>query len=263
VEVDRSDEIGDLARDFNNMVQQLKELESMKRDFVAGVTHDFGSPIHAIRTTIDVLLSGDAGPVSEKHAEYLLMISNNLASLSAFVGNLLTVARIEAAKMEPFFEPLDAAALVRDQMKLFESQAKLKNLGWILTVGSPTSGLAADMTMFKQIVMNLLSNAIKFTDHGTVAVSLSEEGDQCVLRVQDSGVGIEPRYHGLIFDKFFRVRQEEDAPQRQGSGLGLAIVKGLVEVHQGSVTVDSELGKGATFTVRLPRERPRRLGRKK
>ncbi|HXB96436.1 MAG TPA: HAMP domain-containing sensor histidine kinase, partial [bacterium] len=186
VEIDRDDEIGDLARSFNSMVLQLKELEEMKRDFVAGVTHDFGGPLHAIRTTIDVLLSGDAGPVDELHSEHLLMISNNLASLTAFVNNLLTVARIEAAKMEPYLEPVDVQAQMDELMKLYQAQARQKGLAWTLNRKSAFVSLDADLTMFRQIVMNLLSNALKFTDQGGVEVSLWEEDGDFVLQVKDT-----------------------------------------------------------------------------
>ncbi|HTB35301.1 MAG TPA: HAMP domain-containing sensor histidine kinase [bacterium] len=254
VEIDRDDEIGDLARSFNGMVLQLKELEEMKRDFVAGVTHDFGGPLHAIRSTVDVLLSGDAGPVDELHSEHLLMISNNLASLTAFVNNLLTVARIEAAKMEPFFEPVDVQAQMDELMKLYQAQATQKGLTLQLLRKSAFVSLDGDLTMFRQIVMNLLSNALKFTDQGGVEVSIAEEDGDFVLQVKDTGLGIEPRFHALVFDRFFRVRQDDKAPQRQGSGLGLAIVKGLVQAHGGKVSVDSRLGQGATFTVRLPKQ---------
>jgi signal transduction histidine kinase len=263
VEVDRNDEIGDLARSFNSMVLQLKELEEMKRDFVAGVTHDFGGPLHAIRSTVDVLLSGDAGPVDELHSEHLLMISNNLASLTAFVNNLLTVARIEAAKMEPFYEPVDVQAQMDELMKLYQAQALQKGLDWRLTRKSPFVSLDADLTMFRQIVMNLLSNALKFTDHGGVDVSIAEEDGEFVLQVKDTGLGIEPRFHQLVFDRFFRVRQDNKAPQRQGSGLGLAIVKGLVLAHGGKVNVDSQLGQGAAFMVRLPKQHAPKHARSK
>lgn len=258
VDVERPDEIGDLARDFNAMVLQLKELDEMKRDFVAGVTHDFGSPLHALRSTVDHLLSGDAGALGERQAEYLLMISNNLASLTAFVNNLLSVARIEAAKAEPYFEPVDVLAHVAELMQLYESQAREKRLEWVLTKRSPYLSLEADVTMFRQIVMNLLSNALKFTDQGKVEVVLGEEGGDLVLEVRDSGIGIDPKFHAMVFDKFFRVHQDGDKPGRQGSGLGLAIVKGLAELHGGSVAVESSLGQGARFVVRLPKQARRR-----
>ncbi len=258
VEVDRADEIGDLARDFNGMVLQLKELDAMKRDFVAGVTHDFGSPLHAIRTTIDHLLSGQAGRLDDRQAEYLLMISNNLASLTAFVNNLLTVSRIEAAKVEPYPEPVDVLGHVGELTRLWEAQVRGKGVELVLTRRGPYISLEADLTMFRQIVMNLLSNAVKFTDHGRIEVVVGEEGGDFVLEVRDTGIGIDPRHHSLVFDKFFRVRQAEAADRRPGSGLGLSIVKGLAEAQGGVVELESEPGRGSIFRVRLPKQAARR-----
>jgi signal transduction histidine kinase len=256
LDIRRDDEIGDLARDFNSMVVQLKELDAMKRDFVAGVTHDFGAPLHALRITVNNLLSGAAGKVQQRQAEYLLMLSNNLATLSDFVNNLLSVARIEAGKAEPFFEAVDPAREVDALMKLYELQVSEKGLAWDLTARDRDLGIRADLTMFRQVVMNLISNAIKFTDQGRIDLSLAREGNQVVLTVRDTGMGIAAKYHDLIFDRFFRIRQKRGGPERKGSGLGLSIVKGLVELHGGSVAVASSLGHGAAFTVRWPKQPP-------
>jgi signal transduction histidine kinase len=257
VEVKRKDEIGDLARDFNSMVVQLKELDEMKRDFTAGVTHDLGTPLHAIRSAINFLQAGDAGPLTEKQSEYLLMVSNSTANLTAFINNLLTTARIEAAKVDPYPEPVDVFAHVKELVDLYQPQAAEKGIRLILTRKSNYLSLVADVTMFRQIVLNLLSNALKFTPKGQVEVLLSEEDGNFVLEVRDTGIGIDPKYHQLIFEKFYRVHQPAKSAARQGSGLGLTIVKGLVEAHGGKVTVESEPGKGSNFKVVLPKQPPR------
>ncbi|HVZ80956.1 MAG TPA: HAMP domain-containing sensor histidine kinase [bacterium] len=257
VEVDRRDEIGDLARDFNVMTTQLKELDEMKRDFTAGVTHDLGTPLHAIRSAINFLQGGEAGPLTEKQAEYLLLVSNSAAHLTDFINNLLTTARIEAAKVDPFPEPVDVFAHVKEIVDLYQPQAREKGLRLSLVKRSHYISLSADVTMFRQIVLNLVSNAIKFTPSGEVEVVLSEEDGDFVLEVRDTGVGIDPAFHERIFEKFFRVHQPKGSPARQGSGLGLTIVKGLCEAHGGRVAVESVLGQGSRFRVVLPKQ-PRR-----
>ncbi len=254
VAVDRQDEIGDLARDFNSMVLQLKELDEMKRDFIAGVSHDFGTPLHAIRSACNYLQAGDAGTVTDKQAEYLLMISNAAQHLISFVNNLLTVSRIEASKLQPYFEPVDVMAHTTELVTLYQAHAKERGVDLKLTRKAPYISLVADVTMFRQIVTNLISNALKFTPQGMVEVILSEADGDFLLEVRDTGIGIDPKNHKLIFDKFFRVKQPKDFPNRQGSGLGLSIVLGLAEAHGGSVTVESTLGNGATFRVRLPKQ---------
>src|ERR1035441_3408811 len=128
VEVARRDEIGDLARDFNSMVTQLRELDEMKRDFTSGVTHDLGTPLHAIRSAINYLQAGDAGPLTEKQAEYLLMVSNSTSNLTAFINNLLTTARIEAAKVDPYPEPVDVFAHVKELVDLYRSEEHTSEL---------------------------------------------------------------------------------------------------------------------------------------
>ncbi len=254
VAVNRADEIGDLARDFNSMTLQLKDLDEMKRDFVAGVTHDLGTPLHAIRSASNYLQAGDAGPVNDKQSEYLLMISNATQHLITFINNLLTVSRIEAAQLKPYFEPVDVMAHASELVTLYQSQAREKGVDLKLTRKVPYISLVADVTMFRQIVMNLISNALKFTSQGSIEVVLNEADGDFVLEVRDTGIGVDPSNHLLIFDRFFRVKQPKDHPAQQGSGLGLSIVKGLVEAHGGRVTLESALGKGSCFFVRLPKQ---------
>jgi signal transduction histidine kinase len=254
VQVTRSDEIGDLARDFNSMVLQLKELDAMKRDFVSGVTHDLGTPLHAIRSAANFLQNGKGGALTDKQGEYLLMISNNTTHLIGFINNLLTVARIEAAKVEPYLEAVDVMTHLNELAALYQSQAQAKGLNLTLTKKAPYVSLISDVTMFRQIAQNLLSNAIKFTDHGAVEMTVTEANGDFILEVKDTGIGIDPQYHELIFDKFFRVKQPKDFQTREGSGLGLSIVKGLTGALGGGVEIKSALGQGTLFVVKLPKQ---------
>jgi len=254
VDVNRSDEIGDLARAFNTMVVQLKELDEMKRDFVAGVTHDFGTPLHAIKNAVEFLQDQKPGPLTAKQAEYLMLVSNSTIQLTTFINNLLTTASIEAAKAEPYFELFDAHALAQEVVSLYQPLAENKGITLKLECDTPTLSLVSDVTMMRQILTNMISNAMKYTVQGGAVVKLEEAGDVFVLTVSDTGIGIDPKNYDLIFDKFFRIRQPKNFSVQQGAGLGLAIVKGLVEVLGGSVSVDSQLGAGTAFTVRFPRK---------
>jgi signal transduction histidine kinase len=231
----------------------LKELEAVKRDFIAGVTHDFGTPLHAIKNALEYLQEKKAGPINGKQAEYLLMISNNTHQLTAFINNLLTTARIEAAKVDPFYEPVDALALTREVVDLYKPQAEKKGIQLELSNEEPSLSMVTDVTMFRQILTNLVSNAMKYTPEGNVTLNLSKRDGFTTLKVSDTGIGIAPEHQTLIFDKFFRVRQPKSFPVAQGTGLGLSITKGLAEAMGGTVLVKSEPGKGTTFTVKLPR----------
>jgi signal transduction histidine kinase len=226
----------------------------MKRDFIAGVEHDFGTPLHAIRSASNYLQAGDAGTVTDKQAEYLLMISNSTQHLITFVNNLLTVSRIEAAKVLPYFEPVDVMAHTNELVMLYQAHARERGVELKLIRKAPYISLVADVTMYRQMVTNLISNALKFTSHGTVEVTLSETDGDFVLEVKDTGIGIDPKHQALIFDKFYRIKQPKDFPNQQGSGLGLSITKGLAEAHGGSITVESTPGVGSTFRLRLPKQ---------
>jgi len=253
VDVDRSDEIGDLARDFNAMVVKLKELEAMKRDFVAGVTHDFGTPLHAIRNALEIMQENRAGELTAKQAEYLMLISNSTIQLTSFINNLLTTASIEAAKAEPYYELFDVVALAREVVELYQPLAENKGLWLKLESSASTLLLVSDVIMMRQILTNMISNAMKYTVTGGAMVNLFEVGDVFTMTISDTGIGIDLKNQELIFDKFFRVRQPKSFSVQQGAGLGLAIVKGLVEVMKGSVSVESRPEGGTTFTIRLPR----------
>ena len=255
VEVGRGDEIGDLARDFNQMTIELGELDRIKRDFVNGVTHDLGTPLHAMRAATNFLQSGKAGPLTDAQSDYLLILSNSTELLRQFLDNLLTVARIEAGKVEPYHENLDPAKEVEELVRLYEPQAEERALLLELEAASIPMQLTADRQQFRQMVLNLLTNAFKFTDHGRINLSLHLEEDWLRFQVSDTGIGIEEKYHELVFDKFFRVRQPEGGPERRGTGLGLAIARGLAQAHGGTLEIFSRPGKGSTFTLRLPRAR--------
>ena len=252
LELKRNDEIGELARDFDRMTQELKELDQMKRDFVNGVTHDLGTPLHSMRSAVNYLQQGKAGPLNGPQADYLLILSNAVEFLNQFIQNLLSVAKIEAGKVQPFAQAFDPYEAAEEVLSLYRAQAHEAGLDLEMEAPSQPLVLMADRLQFKQMLLNLLTNALKFTDQGQVTLSLRKEENFLELRVQDSGIGIEPAYHGLIFDKFFRVRQPEGEAARKGTGLGLSIAKGLAEAHGGSLRVESALGAGSLFILRLP-----------
>jgi signal transduction histidine kinase len=135
---------------------------------------------------------------------------------------------------------------------LYRPQAQKQGLELMVLSEAPKAELVSDVVMLREIVTNLVSNAMKYTLKGSITILLSQEGKWFALKVKDTGIGIDPKYKDLIFDKFFRIHQPKDFPVQQGSGLGLSIVKGLAEAMGGSVSLESGLGEGTTITVRLP-----------
>ena len=130
-------------------------------------------------------------------------------------------------------------------------RGEAKGLGLTLTKKAPYVSLISDVTMFRQIAQNLLSNAIKFTDHGAIEMTVTEANGDFILEVKDTGIGIDPQYHELIFDKFFRV-PSDDHHNIKGYGLGLNYVQEVIHIHRGSIGVVSKEGRGSTFTIKLP-----------
>ncbi len=252
LELKRQDEIGELARDFDHMTQELKELDQMKRDFVNGVTHDLGTPLHSMRSAVNYLQQGKAGPLNGPQADYLLILSNAVEFLNQFIQNLLSVAKIEAGKVQPFAQAFDPHEAAQEVLSLYQGQAQEAGMALTMEPAAQPLVLMADRLQFKQMLLNLLTNALKFTDQGSVTLSLRKEENFLEVRVQDTGIGIDPAYHALVFDKFFRVRQPEGEAVRKGTGLGLSIAKGLAEAHGGTLRVESALGRGSTFILRLP-----------
>ncbi len=258
LEVRGDDELAELSRKFNDMMVQLKELEAMKRDFTASVTHELLSPLNAIHSGVNYLSAGSAGPLTPEQVDYLLILSNSAGQLAEFITNLLQVSKIEAGKMEVFFEPTDVSSELASAVKLFTPQAIAKGLVLEVADGMKGASWVLDRVMFRQVINNILSNAIKFTAKGGVTVRLAPEDGKLVMEISDTGIGIDDQHHRLIFEKFYRVLQPSDSPNRKGTGLGLAIVRGILEIHGGEVTVESAKGKGATFRASFPRREPSR-----
>ena len=249
-----SDEVGKLAREIDAMSAKLGELEVMKKTFVASVTHELRSPLAAIESTVKLILSQPAQR-SPLDVEMLHRIQANSARLGRFVTNMLEMAKIERGKLE--YNPREASLqdIVRDAALLFEPRAR--ELGIALTVrseeGKPPR-LRLDTDLMTQVVSNLLSNALKFTPRGgsvevTVLETWSKGSRQAECRVRDSGVGIPREAQARLFAPFERVPNQLRA---QGAGLGLAICKSILELHKGSIGVESAAGTGSTFYFSLP-----------
>ncbi len=230
-------------------ISRLKELDHIKSEFVAIVSHDLRTPLTTIRGYVSLL--SRVGPLNEQQQEFVDRVEHNMTSVVELIQDLLDIGRIEAGldwEMRP--TPLDE--IVLEAVEQLRPNAELQRHA--LTVNVTTVAPAwGNGRRLEQIMVNLLMNAIKYTpDGGRIDVTLREDGDFLVLQVCDSGIGISVEDQHRIFDKFYRV--ESGATQGiGGSGLGLAIVKAITEKHAGRVWVESEPGQGSTFTVLLPK----------
>jgi signal transduction histidine kinase len=257
----RSDELGRLIADFDRMAARLGELDAMKNDFVANVTHELRSPLSAIGSYVNLMAEQARDGQYDKLMDHLTVVRNNATRLEKFINDILDLSKIEARGTELRRMNVEAADALREAAGLFAAKAKEKNV--TLEVEDPAPGLSvfADPDKLQQIMVNLVGNALKFTPSGG-RIQLAAQGGHrftagaapfARLSVSDTGPGIAPEDQARIFNRFEQVReQKESIKGAKGTGLGLSIAKGLVEAHGGRVTLVSELGKGSVFSVFLP-----------
>lgn len=261
IDVKSKNELGDLANEFNRMALKLKELDQMKNDFVSSVSHELRSPLTAIEGYVDFFLQGlnmaDQGVSipKEKQIKALNIMKSNSKRLSRFINDILDLAKIEAAQMEIVKESTQLKEIAEEMVTLFTPLAQEKKITLSYTAEDGMGPLPVDGDKIKQILSNLISNALKFTkENGKITVGLKDQKDAQLMSVRDTGMGIPKDSIKTIFDKFRQVKGvREEIKGAKGTGLGLAIVKGIVEAHGGKIWVESEIGKGSTFFMKLPK----------
>jgi signal transduction histidine kinase len=243
----------DLDRKVDELAQAnlaLYESNRLKSEFLATISHELRTPLHSILGFSEVL--GSSSGLSDKQRLWVENIHGSGEQLMALIADILDLAKIEAGKMQVSLDAFDVADVCEGLLAMFRPMAEKKNidLRGVCAPGMPK--LRQDMGKVQQILNNLLSNAIKFTpEGGRVQLEAGVEGGHVVLTVRDTGVGIAPEEQELVFEKF---RQAGHLMTRAhgGTGLGLSIVRELSKLLGGEVTLQSELGRGSTFTVRLP-----------
>lgn len=236
---------------------RLYEMNMLKSDFLATMSHELRTPLNSILGFSEVLGSIDA--LDDKQKRYVLNIQKSGKTLLEMINDILDLAKIESGKMETRLTDFRIAQVVSAQCDMAKPLTERKNIDLDSEVDPDAPPMHQDQARVQQILNNLLSNAIKFTPEGgriTVAVRRDDEGFM-VLQVRDTGVGIAEEDHQAIFEKFRQGRTampSGDTMTREysGSGLGLSIVRELCRLLGGDVSLESELGKGSTFTVRLP-----------
>lgn len=230
-------------------ITRFKELDEMKSEFVATVSHDLRSPLTFIRGYATMLPM--VGEFNDTQHEYIEKILHGVEQMSELIVDLLDLGRIEAGVgLER--EPCHLGTILAGAVDGMRARAAAEGLTLRLEPAESVAVVAGDAALLRQAVTNLVDNAVKYTPSGgIVTVGLSVRDEQAVIRVADTGIGIAPDDHVRLFEKFYRIRRR-DTMDIPGTGLGLAIVKSIVERHGGKVWVDSELDKGSTFYVSLP-----------
>jgi two-component system NtrC family sensor kinase len=229
-------------------VTHIKELDRVRAELLATVSHDLRSPLATIRGYVDLL--GKVGPLTDQQQDFLEKIRRSIAHITALVGDLVELGRIEASvelEMEPFHLESIIDAVV-DGYRPIVTEKGL-TLKWEL---NPLPLIRGNPHRLRRVMENLLSNAVKYNQEGGwIAVSAEYREGYIVVRVADSGIGIPPEDLPHVFDRFYRVQRPE-TEDIEGTGLGLSIVKSVIEKHGGRVWVDSRPGEGSVFTFLLP-----------
>ncbi|MBU0705510.1 MAG: HAMP domain-containing protein [Chloroflexi bacterium] len=230
-------------------ITHFKELDEMKSEFVATVSHDLRAPLTFMRGYTTMLPM--VGELSEKQNDYVEKILHGVGQMSELIDDLLNLGRIEAGVgLER--QPCHVGAILVEAVDGMRARASAKGLTLRLDPAEGGAMIAGDATLLRQAITNLVDNAVKYTPSGgIVTVGLSVRPDQCVIHVTDTGIGIAPDDQMRLFEKFYRIKRRDTAGI-PGTGLGLAIVKSIVERHGGKVWVESELNTGSTFHASLP-----------
>lgn len=236
--------------------ERLAEVDRLKSQFLANMSHELRTPLNSIIGFSRVILKGIDGPVTDPQKQDLEAIYNSGQHLLGLINDILDISKIEAGKVELAFDETDLQQLIHGVMSTAIALVKGKPIELQESVPPDLPLVRCDTRRIRQVLLNLVSNAAKFTDEGFIRVEAAADDKFVSIHVSDSGIGIPDERQDHVFEAFTQV---DSAPSRKygGTGLGLTISKSFVELHGGEIRVESEVGKGSTFTVTLPIAGPR------
>ena len=229
-------------------ITEFKELDSAKTTFISTISHELKTPISAIMMSLQLLEDRRIGSLNKEQEQLSQSIKENGERLLNITGELLNMTQVEAGKLQLMPKITRPIELIEYAIKANQVQADKFNIHIEVDYDENTKKLFVDSEKIAWVLTNLVSNAIRYSkENGRVIIGTHQDGNMVEIYVQDFGKGIDPRYHQSIFDRYFRV----PGTKVQGSGLGLSISKDFVEAHGGTLSVESELGKGSRFILRL------------
>jgi len=241
--------VGELANSVNRMALELDQMENLRQEFVSNVSHEIQSPLTSIRGFAQALENDQLTPEERHH--YLSIIENESTRLSRITEDLLRLASLESDKVKFEPSPYRLDKQIRSLILACEPQWLEKEL--VMDVAFEEIQITADEDLLSQVWINLIHNSIKFTPQaGRIGITLQEEGSTIRFEITDTGIGISDEDQAHIFERFYKADKSRTRSGSNGSGLGLAIVRKIVELHNGTITVESVSGAGTRFRVSLP-----------
>ena len=231
-------------------ITDLRKLEEVRTDFVANVSHELKTPITSIKGFIETLSSDDFKH-NEETKKFLEIIRQQSNRLNTIVDDLLTLSRIERKEEHIVFDLFPLENIIKNSIALCHHQAEKKNIKIKMNCDS-NSEIKVNSALLEQALVNLIMNAIQHSNSNTTISLIGQMKDKkIIISVQDEGIGIEKKHHTRLFERFYRIdssRSRNDG----GTGLGLSIVKHIVNAHKGEISLESEIGKGSIFTIKIP-----------
>ncbi|GAA0354464.1 sensor histidine kinase [Bacillus horti] len=257
INIDSEDEIGDLANTINTMAEKLEKidyernkLDQMRNDFLANVSHELRTPLTAMQGFLEALQDGLVEKEESRKKYYDVMYKETL-HMSRLVEDIFDLIKLEHNEISLDRSPVHIGSILNKVAFKFKQQADEKGLEINVRADDTLESVYADRDRLEQIVANLVKNALKFTEHGGVTLEAYSDNDKMKLVISDTGIGVSKDDQELIWERFFKVDRGR-SKENKGTGLGLAIVKELVDMHQGTIKMESQLGEGTTFTLWLP-----------
>ena len=248
-----SGELRQLAENYNTMAAQLENMDQSRNQFVSNASHELKTPLATMKIMLETMIYEPEMP-GELRQEFMEDMNHEIDRLTGIITDLLTLTKMDNRQDAMKNEEIDMTALTEEILRLLQPAAGKRSQRLESRV-TPGVFMTGDRTKLNQVLYNLIDNGMKYTqDGGTIRVTLDDAGENLVWRVKDNGVGIPKADQEHIFDRFYRVDKARSR-ETGGTGLGLSIVRQMVTLHGGTISVESEPGKGSCFTVTLPKER--------
>ena len=249
---ERTKELAESKHELEQSYQKLKELDHLKSQFFANISHELRSPLTLILAPLESMIKVGQAVVGGEQTPHIQIMYSNALRLLKLINNLLDLAKIDAGKMELYYAKGDLKTFIKGIVTSVSPLAEKKQIRLQYMDQGELPELYFDRDKIERVMLNLIFNSLKFTDTGgKVEVGCTRENGNVLVKVSDTGIGIAKEHHTKVFERFSQI-DASDSRKYEGTGVGLALVKELVELHRGRIWVESEIGRGTTMAFTLP-----------